>query len=149
MLCENESVSSDLRHLSHPPHSTVFEYRSMSAYGNHFRVEDPAQGNPYRTFDSGVACIGVTVCQNSASDRRPVEAHLKYVGIVRNIIQVDYDVLKVNVLSCSWIKPDVAANSTMKQDEHGFWLIKNDAFLRAHVDPYIFPAQASQVFYLR
>ncbi|KAG0593706.1 hypothetical protein M758_UG012500 [Ceratodon purpureus] len=66
--------------------------------------------------------------QDSASDMRPVEANLKYVGILRKITQVDYGVAKFNVLSCSWIKPNVAGNRTMRKDEHGFWLVKNNAF---------------------
>lgn len=86
----------------------------MYAYANHYRVEDTIEGNPYVTYDSGVACIATTMCEYSATDRRLVQANLKYVGVLRKIIRVDYNVLQVNVMSCDWIKPNMAGNRNIR-----------------------------------
>ena len=145
MLLANEVVSPELRNLSQLPKSIVAEYRTMWAFGNHFRVEDPLMGNQYLTYDSGVACVAATVCQASAADRRPAEATLQYVGILDNIIQLDYIVRQINVLACSWIKPNVMGNPSMRQDSHKFTLIKHVAFQPANAEPYVMPAHVSQV----
>ena len=61
---------------------------------------------------------------------------MKYVGIVRNIIKVDYATLKVNVMKCHWIKPNIVRpNRTVHQDEHGFWLIKDTEFQSHDTEP--------------
>lgn len=145
MLAEGEVVSSDLRNLAQFPLTSVFEYKRMWAYGNHFRAEDITIGNTHEGYDSGVAAIVSTECQASTADRRLVQANLKYVGVLRNIIQVNYVSLKVNVMECSWIRPNVTGNATMKTDEHGFSLVKRDAFQGPRAEKYILPAHASQV----
>ena len=138
-------VSPELRHLAQLPKSTVTEHKRMWAYGNHYSAQDPLVGNTYLTYDSGVACIASAVCVASTSDTRPIEADLKYVGVLRKILQVDYVYRKINVMVCDWIKPNVAGNATMKQDSHGFWVIKKGAFQGPRAEPYILPAHASQV----
>ena len=107
LVSQNVHVSPEVRNLANLPKSEIEEYRGMSAYGNHYRIEDPLEGNPYKTYDSGVACIASTLCQFSATDRRPVQANLEYVGVLRKIIRLDYNVLQINVMSCDWIKPNV------------------------------------------
>ena len=146
---QNVVVSPEVRNLASLPNAEVEEYRGMSAYANHYRIEDPVEGNPYKTYDSGVACIASTLCQFSATDRRPVQANLKYVGVLRKIIRLNYRVLQINVMSCDWIKPNVASNPTMRKDAHGFWLVKRGAYQRANAEPYILPVHASQVISLK
>ena len=141
----HEYVSPELRNLAQLPLPTVNEHKRMTAYGNHYRTEDSITGNPFETFDSGVACVAATLCQASALDQRPVEADLKYVGILRRIIQVNYVVLQINVMECSWIKPNLAGNATIKQDESGFWMFKKGAFQGPRGEPYILPIHVSQV----
>ncbi|KAG0573946.1 hypothetical protein KC19_VG223900 [Ceratodon purpureus] len=119
----------------------------MYAYANHYRTEDPVEGNPYVTYDSGVACIATTTCRYSATDRRPVQADLKYVGVLRKIIRLDYSVIQINVMSCDCIKPNIVGNPSMRQDPHGFWLIRTGDFQRGNSEPYILPVHASQVKY--
>ena len=145
MLAGGEEVTAELRNLSQLPLPWVNEYKRMAAFGNHYRIEDPAVGNTFETYDSGVACVAATLCQASTVDQRPVEADLKYVGVLRRIIQVNYVYRQIIVMECSWIKPNVTGNVTMKQDDHGFWLFRKDAFQGPRVEPYILPVHASQV----
>ena len=65
---QNVVVSPEIRNLDNEPKSEVEEYMGMSAYANYYRVENPVEGNPYKTYDSGVACIATTLCQFSAND---------------------------------------------------------------------------------
>ena len=145
MMSANEDVSPELRNLAQLPLPWVYEYKRMWAYGNHYRTEDLGIGNPFVTYDSGVACVASTLCQASSTDQRPVEANLMYVGILRRIIQVNYAFKKINLMECSWIKPNVTGNATIRKDEHGFWLIKKNAFQGPRAEPYILPVHASQV----
>jgi hypothetical protein len=138
-------VPADLLLLSQPPCSEVTEYPSMWAYGNHFRCENALVGSAHVSFDSGVACIGDQRCQSSGHDRNPVDATLKFVGVLRNIIRVEYASTKINVFKCAWVRPDVVGNRKLRKDEHGFWLVKFGALREESVEPYVFPHQVSQV----
>ena len=118
----------------------------MWAYGSHYCCVDEVIGSTHVSFDSGVACIASQTCHASVADRIPIEAALKYISVVRNIIKVDYAALKVNIMKCQWIKPNlVGSNRTMRQDEHRFWLIKDGEFQSHDREPYIMPGHATQV----
>ena len=145
MRAAHEYVSPELRNLSQLPLPVVHEHKRMWAFGNHYRTQDPVMGNSFETFDSDVGCVAATLCQASASNQRSVEANLTYVGILRRILQVNYVVTQINVMECSWIKPNVAGNPTIKQDEYGFWTFQKDAFQGPRAEPYILPVHVTQV----
>ena len=138
-------VSWDLRYLSQRPSPRVREYNAIWAYGNHFRAVNPITGNPYESYDSGVASIQAQTCQSSSRDRNPVNANLNYVGVLQKVLRVEYASLKVNVMKCNWIKPNLVGQATMRLDEHGFWLVKHGAFQPHSAEPYVLPAHVSQV----
>jgi hypothetical protein len=142
----NEEVSSrDLYYLVQLPSRDIIEFSAMWAFGNYYRTQDVFVGNPYISYDSSEACVAKVSCHSSTRDRRPLDSRLKYVGVLRNILRVDYAVLKINIMECSWIKPNLAGNRTIFQDAHGFWLVKKDAFQSSMEEPYILPVHASQV----
>lgn len=144
-IAAGEVVPHDLLILSRPPNSQVTEYPSMFAYGNHYRCEDPLLGSTHVSYDSGVASIINQRCRASVNDRNEIDADLKYVGVLRKIMRVVYASLKMNIMKCSWVKPNLVGNPTMRVDEHGFWLARVGVFQQEDVEPYIFPEQASQV----
>ena len=141
---EGANPSEDLVTMSRLPSPYVKHHNSMWAYGYHFRAEDEA-ARQYVSFDAGVAAIITQTCRSSRADRHPIEAQLQYVGIIKDILRVDYGHLKFNVLRCSWIKPDLAGEPTIKQDRDGFWLVKHGARQSPEVEPYLMPAHARQV----
>ena len=130
--------------LSRLPSPTVKHFPSMWAYGYHLRPDDE-QGRSNVTFDSGVAAIITQVCRSSRADRNPVEASLDYVGIIKDIVQVDYGIHKFAALKCSWIKPNLEGHPTIRRDEHGFWSVKYGARQSPVVEPYVFPNHIQQV----
>ena len=89
--------------LSKVPNRVVKHFSSMYAYGYHFRVDDEI-GRSHVSFDSGVACIARQTCRSCRTDSNPIEADLKYVEIIKDIIQVEYGHLKFICLKCSWIR---------------------------------------------
>jgi hypothetical protein len=139
------SESPEVLILAQPPARHVTEYPSMWAYGNHFRCEHALLGSTHISYDSGVACIVNQSCQSSSHDRNPVDANLKYVGVLRKILVVEYASRKVNVMKCAWVRPDLVGNRKIMKDEHGFWLVKLAALREEEVEPYVFPQHVSQV----
>jgi hypothetical protein len=67
-----------------------------------------------------IACLGNQCCQASRDDRNPVNATLKYIGVLRSIMRVHYASTKINVMKCAWVKPNVMRSRKMKMDDHGF-----------------------------
>ena len=146
MSREGENPSPDLITMSRLPSPIVRHHPSMWSFGYHFRAESDTDGS-YASFDAGVAAIVNQTCRSSRADQHPVEAELLYVGIINDILEVDYGHIKPCVLKCSWIKPHLEGIRTIRKDEDGFWSVKYNARQPPHVEPYLLAAHARQVRY--
>lgn len=137
----NDPNESDTVLLSNPPSLTCKRYARMTAYGNHWRVEDE-YSRSMTTFDSGVACFEAN--ENSGGTGKD------YVGILQDIIVPDYGDLKtpIIVFSCVWKKrTDNHNNNTYVRDADGFLVVNFRHNIARTVDPYVFPSQCTQVFF--
>ena len=133
----------DLRLLSQKPFKQATRYLRMMAYGNHFKIDDPTTAQ-LQTYDSGVASI----FHVSTEDAR--EVSINYVGVLKDILKLDYRPLHthVNLMKCEWIKrTNNWGNNTYAQDEVGFLLVNFRHKLPRMADLFIFLTQATQVFF--
>lgn len=144
MADEGQAPALALVTLSKLPNPVVGHHTSMYAYGFHFRVDDES-GPSHVSYDSGIACIATQTCRSSRADRHPVEAALKYVGILKDIIHVEYGHIRYVVLKCSWIKPHVEGSPTIRVDKHGFWSVRFSARQVPSIEPYVMPSHVRQV----
>ena len=125
--------------LSRPPSFNATAYRSMKAYGMHFRCRSVEASNT--TMDSGVHA--------SFTDDGGAETE-EYVGHVEEILELDYRRTCVVVLVCSWVKGRTGgAAPTMKRDEHGFLSVNFADQYIAPLGPqsFAFPIHVQQVFF--
>ena len=75
-----------------------------------------------------------------------MDAKLPYVRILKKIVVVTYQTIPRTLMKCSRIRPNLAGNRTVKQDEYGFWLVKFDARQDENREnPYVFSYSVSQV----
>ena len=139
-----ENPSADLVTMSRLPSPLVKHHNLMWSFGYHFRT-DEEDGRQHVSFDSGVAAIITQTYRLSRLDLNLIEVDLQYVGIIKDIMQVNYGHLKFNVLKCSWIKPDLEGEPTIREDKDGFWLVKHGARQSLDVEPYLMAAHARQV----
>jgi hypothetical protein len=133
----------DLRLLSRKPSQWATKYLRMKAYGNHFRVDDPTI-TQLQTYDSGVASIFHVPTEDAR------EVSINYVGVLKDILKLDYGPLHthVNLMKCEWMKrADNRGNNTSARDEASFLLINFRHKLPRMANPFIFPTQATQVFF--
>jgi hypothetical protein len=115
----------------------------MKAFGNHFRVEDEASTH-MQTYDSGVASV-FEVPTIHATD-----VSVNYIGVVKDILKLDYGPLSrpIVLLRCKRAKrSDNRGNPTYTRDDAGFLVVNVQHNLPMMSDPFIFAAQATQVFY--
>ena len=127
--------------LSNPPSLTCRRYARMTAYGNHWRVDD-VNSRSMPNFDSGVACF--------ESNKEPLGTGKDYVGELQDILVPDYGDLKtpIIVFSCTWKKHvDNRNNPTYVRDKDGFLVVNFKHNIPKSVDPYVFPSQCTQVFF--
>jgi hypothetical protein len=125
------------------PSQRTIRYCRMKAFGNHFRVEDEASAH-MQTYDSGIASV-FEVPTVHATD-----ISMNYVGIVKDILKLDYRPLSrpIVLLRCQWVKrSNSRGNPTYTRDDVGFLVVNFWHNLPRMSDPFIFAAQATQVFY--
>ena len=110
----------------------------MHAYGSLFRCQAGDTLPSHVTFDAGIA-------------RKLSEQELGSVdiGILKDILMVDYGAFKPVVMKVAWVKQRDQGRSTIKKDRHGFWMAKLDCmdFGENH-NQYVFPEHVSQVFFM-
>ena len=126
------------------PSQKATRYTRMRAFGNHFRVED-SQSALLQTYDSGVASIFEVPSMESQS-----EVSLNYVGVLQDILKLDYGPLRTPVIlfRCEWLKrEDNRGNPTYVRDDAGFMVVNSRHKLPKMSEPFIFPSQATQVFF--
>ena len=82
------------------PSQKATRYTRMRAFGNHFRVED-LQSALLQTYNSGIA----SVFEVSSVDSQ-YEVSLNYVGVLQDILKLDYGPLQIAVIffQCEWLK---------------------------------------------
>jgi hypothetical protein len=139
---ENE-VDVDTLLLCTKPFQRAIWYAKMRAFGNHFRIDDEAASR-LQTYNSGIASI----FNVPTKDTRDV--FVNYVGVVKDILKLNYGALHnpVILLRCEWIKrEDNCSNPTYLTDEAGFLVVNSRHKLPSMSEPFIFPSQATQVFF--
>jgi hypothetical protein len=126
------------------PSQKATRYTRMRAFGYHFRVGD-FQSALLQTYDSGVASIFEMPTTDSQS-----AVSLNYVGVLEDILKLDYGPLRTPVIlfRCEWFKrDDNRGNATYVRDEAGFMVVNTRHKLPKMSEPFIFPSQATQVFF--
>jgi hypothetical protein len=118
-------------------------YARIVAFGNQFRVEDETT-TQLLSYNSGVASIFDVPSENGA------ESSATYVGVLKDILELDYGALqtKIILLRCDWVKTqDNRGNATYTKDDAGFLMVNFRHKSSRMADPFIFPSQATQVFF--
>ena len=109
----------------------------MWAYGCHYTCNSERQPTTV-AFDSGIAAIP------------PSPTCLEIdVGILRNIILVTYGAVSCVLMEGSWIKTRDQGRRVVRKDSYGFWLVQfacREPLQKEN--PYVFPANVSQVFFV-
>ena len=126
------------------PSQKATRYTRMRAFGNHFRVDD-SQAALLQTYDSVIASIFEVPTVDAQS-----EVSLNYVGVLQDILKLDYGPLRTPVIlfRCEWLKiEDNRGNPTYVWDDAGFMVVNSRHKLPKMSEPFIFPSQATQVFF--
>jgi len=143
----NEVFADDVVDLSMLPTLRVQSFNSMKAYGNHFQVCSGESNLVTMNSDITVTCE--TVQQSSVSDSNPVLGKVTYFGKVVEILELDYGRLKSILLLCDWIAPIWRGpTASLNKNKYGFTLIKLSRLMRHSGNSFVFPLQASQIYFL-
>ena len=98
-----------------------------------------------QTYDSGIASIFEVPTIDSQS-----EVSLNYVGVLQDILKLDYGPSRTPVIlfRCEWLKiEDNRGNPNYVWDDAGFMVVNSRHKVPKMSDPFIFPSQATQVFF--
>lgn len=139
----HEAEDRDRLLLSVKPSQRAMRYSRITAFGNHFRVDDASTAR-LRSYNSGVASIFEMPSENAQN------LSVNYVGVLKDILLLDYGGLSTQMilLRCDWVKAhDNRGNPTYTRDDAGFLVVNFRHTLPRMADPFIFPSQATQVFF--
>lgn len=144
-MAENSGVEfEELRALSTAPSRRVCSFKSMTSYGSHYRVDMEEGGALHVTFDCGVAELQNSAHGNNSTGQGGA-VDLVRVGILKDILVLNYGRMYVVLMVVSWVARHTDAQPRLCRDAHGFWLANMAAVPRCTLEPYIMPSLASQV----
>jgi hypothetical protein len=116
----------------------AYSFHSMWAYGAHYRCDNELDGPSHVTFHLGIAHITDTTLASNID-----------VGILRNILMVNFGSTSFVLMEGSWIAARHQERANVKKDCYGFWTVGFGNRQDAHVkNPYAFPETISQVFFI-
>ena len=119
-------------------------YTRVTAFGKHFRVEDESTTH-FVSYNTGVASIFHELSSHME------DSSVNYMGVLKDILELDYGALSTRIilLRNEWVKTqDNRGNPTYTRDESGFLVVNCRHKLPRMQYPFIFPSQATQVFFL-
>ena len=140
---ETGSAREELMALSKTPSRQACSFKSMTSFGCHYRVDAEETGSQHVTFDSGVAELEARRSRGQIHHNSIVE--LVRVGILKDIVILNYGSLNVVLMVVSWVAEDSEGQPRLRRDSHGFWIANMAARPRDTSNPYLLPARASQV----
>ena len=122
----------------HVPHPIMLTHTKNACIWRLYRCLTRDTLPSHVTFDAGIAR------KLSKHDDEGVD-----IGILKDILMVDYGALKLVVMRVSWVKHGNEGWSTIRKDCHDFWMAKLDCKdLGKHYNQYVFPKHVSQVFFM-
>lgn len=137
-------ASLDVLSLSNPPSWKVLKYKSIKAFGNHYRVNVDG-GMDWETYDCGIGAFFQEEVGTSSPNWK-----LSFVGILSDIWLLDYGIVSepVILMKGKWVHSVWERQAaTMKQDDAGFTVANFGKWLPNNHQPFIFPWQVQQIFF--
>jgi hypothetical protein len=79
--------------------------------------------------------------------QRPIVTNLEYEGWMEGILVLNYEVLKIVVLLCNWVKGNYNGSSaTIKRDEYAFTLMNCFSLIPISDASFVFPLHINKFF---
>ena len=142
----NTDIDMDIVCLSVPPHRTILSYKRMNAYGNHYRAKDDYTPG-LTSYDSGL----LTVFWQQHAQMEMKVLQLGYVGELVDIWKLDYGAMSMPVILMKgeWVRSThTGYRPGLRVDEHGFMLADFRSKVPEWEDPFVFPSQVEQAFFM-
>lgn len=138
-----QAVSEDVMSILRGPSDIAGSYTHMRESGRHFRVHSLDRIR-ISTSDSGIYALSLGEDEEGAM--------MPYCGILKEILEVDFESFQVILLGASWYRVVTQGdNATVKLDPCGFHRV-NTSFTnprnRRDSDNWIYPRQVDQCFYV-
>lgn len=121
------------------PRYSAMSHTAFVINGNRFHTIEANVS----TQDYGVHIEADTLCRSSAKDKTQKIASVKYYGIIRDILVLDFNHFRVAVFHCDWAN---LVSGVKKED--GFTVVNLHEGL-SKKDPFVLASHAQQVFYSR
>ncbi|XP_026431534.1 uncharacterized protein LOC113328731 [Papaver somniferum] len=136
---DRESISENLRWISHGPHYEVTKYTVYRINGYLFRTRS-RDGRIHQNSGVSVAANDMHISR----DDDVTYGKASYYGVLQEIWESDYCERKVHLFKCNWVDN----KRGVKRDALGYKIV-DLTMLGYKNDPFILASQAKQVFYVK
>jgi hypothetical protein len=137
----------DVLALCCPPTITTLICQQLKAYGNHYQVSS-CSTHGMVNYDYGVESIFNQWCMQVHDE----DVDVQYISVLKDIYLLDYDPVSspIVLMQCEWVQNGIETrgNLTYQRDEAEFLLANFRYIMVDHEEPFIFPSQTQEVFFV-
>jgi hypothetical protein len=137
---KHRDVSEDLKWIARGPSMHPIKWDAYNVNGRRFNTKSRDENRVNQ--NSGVSIVADTMQVTTAKDKHPVHGNMTYYGVIQQIWELDYVILRVPVFKCDWVH-----QGGVSHDDLGFILV-NLSRLGHKDEPFILASQANPVFYV-
>ncbi|XP_060969844.1 uncharacterized protein LOC133037053 [Cannabis sativa] len=139
ILAIDHGVSKELEYISFGPDTQVVKHHAYIVGGKRFHTKERDDARTVQNSGVSIVAEAISIVAEamhfaSTKDRNPVQSTMTYYGVVDEIWELDYGLLRIPLLKCSWVEN----KGGVRTDELGFTLVdlskrgsKNDPFIMA------------------
>ena len=140
----DESITEELKWLSHGPDVDVLLYDGYIINGYRFHTRDLEARR--KTQNNGVTLRAETSSYASRKDRNPIDDMVTYYGVLDQVIELQFGpTLTIVLFKCTWF--DEQTTNGFKIDTYGFKCL-NVTRVCHQDEPFMLASYAEQCFYI-
>jgi hypothetical protein len=122
-LDSDDDIPEMVKESAELPSLEAMAYRAMKAHGMHLRIRSAKEEKSM--CDSAIAVTFLQPQRGTEDDENPTLVPVEYIGLVEEILKLNYIGHCVIILLCSWVKAKTEGpHVTEKRDDYGFTLAK-------------------------
>ena len=140
-LQEGKVGSNTIRWLAHRPHLGLMTYEEYMVNGSSYHTK--SHDDHQTVQSSGIMLVATIIQVSSAKDKKPIVCDMSFYGMIKEILEINYNTFKVDLFKCNWVEN----KASVRLDDLNYTMLDLNRIGHSS-DSFIIATHGRQVFYV-